>query len=291
MNSLQPLQTLFDAGDGIAISLPPRLKELYGTLSFPLPGARPHIISNFVSTLDGVVTLGLRGMIGGDAISGKSLQDAAVMGLLRAVSDVVVIGAGNLRASPKHIWTAERVFRDLADEYKSVRSALGKSSVPLNVIITERGEIDFSLPIFQTDTVDVLIVTKDAGANRLHSIAGGIVDGIPARTTIAVVQFNEANDTITAREIVAEIMKMRPTTGMILHEGGPLMMAPFYRERMVDELFLTFSPQVAGRDGKLHRPGFLDGIALAPDIPTWGKLISVRQGGSHLFLRYRFNGI
>ncbi len=65
-------------------------------------------------------------------------------------------------------------------------------------------------------------------------------------------------------------------------------MGDFFDGGRLDELFLTVAPQVAGRDGSAERPGIVAGIAFAPDRPLWGTLVSVKRGGSHLFLRYSF---
>ncbi len=65
-------------------------------------------------------------------------------------------------------------------------------------------------------------------------------------------------------------------------------MGDFLAEGSLDELFLTLSPQVAGRDGTVERPGFVAGKRFAPERPLWGTLAGVKRGGSHLFLRYAF---
>ena len=62
----------------------------------PLPRTRPHVFSNFVTTLDGVVSLNTKGHASGGDISGFNAQDRMVMGLCRAIADVVIIGTGTL---------------------------------------------------------------------------------------------------------------------------------------------------------------------------------------------------
>jgi riboflavin biosynthesis pyrimidine reductase len=76
----------------------------------------------------------------------------------------------------------------------------------------------------------------------------------------------------------------------VLLEGGPRVMGEFFAEQLLDELFLTLAPQVAGRAdaGRAERPGLVAGRLLAPDQPVWGTMSSVHQAGSHLFLRYQF---
>jgi hypothetical protein len=59
-------------------------------------------------------------------------------------------------------------------------------------------------------------------------------------------------------------------------------------EKCLDELFLTLAPLIAGRDGHIERGGIVAGKIFEPDHPHWGKLISIKFGGSHLFLRYTF---
>ena len=65
-------------------------------------------------------------------------------------------------------------------------------------------------------------------------------------------------------------------------------MGIFFAERLLDELFLTLSPQVAGRESSIERLGIVAEKIFAPEHPLWGRLVSVRRGGSHLFLRYGF---
>jgi hypothetical protein len=53
-------------------------------------------------------------------------------------------------------------------------------------------------------------------------------------------------------------------------------------------LFLTLSPQVAGRESSMERLSIVAEKIFAPGHPLWGKLVSVKRGGNHLFLRYGF---
>jgi hypothetical protein len=75
--------------------------------------------------MDGVVSLNVKGHASGGDISGFSAQDRMVMGLLRAIADVVIIGAGTLGADRQHVWTARAIFPELADDYRRLSKALG----------------------------------------------------------------------------------------------------------------------------------------------------------------------
>ena len=107
--ALMPLKALWTLNQGKAVPLPPGLTRLYGRFRLPEAGSGPHIFSNFVTTLDGVVSLRMRGHANGRDISGFNDQDRLVMGLLRAVADVVVVGAGTLAADRQHVWTPETI--------------------------------------------------------------------------------------------------------------------------------------------------------------------------------------
>jgi hypothetical protein len=68
------------------------------------PSTDRVVFSNFVSTLEGVVSLNAKGHASGADISGFRAQDRMVMGLLRAIADVVIIGSGTLDADRGHVW-------------------------------------------------------------------------------------------------------------------------------------------------------------------------------------------
>ena len=278
MTDLTPLDTLYDDDLGDDLPLPIELAQLYGPLRFPSQPRRPFIIGNFVTTLDGVVSLQVTGHAGGGEISGFNSHDHMVMGLLRAAADAVIVGAGTLRASPRHLWIAEHIFPALSDAYRSLRTALGKSQPPLNVIVTARGEIDLSLPVFQSGLVPVLIITTAEGACR-----------IKAQRPAATIQIESIENevSLSVRSILEVVGHVRPCE-LILTEGGPRLMGDFLAEKQLDELFLTLAPQIAGRDDAIERPGLVAGKIFAPQQAVWGTLKSIKQGDSHLFLRYSF---
>jgi riboflavin biosynthesis pyrimidine reductase len=277
--TLAPLKTLFETKRGKVLPLPPNLARLYGCLRMPLPRSHPHVFSNFVTTLDGVVSLNAKGHASGADISGFSAQDRMVMGLLRAIADVVIIGSGTLGADRRHVWTAEAIFPELADEYRRLSKALGKRGPPLNVIVSGSGEIDLRLPVFASGKVPALIVTTTAGAKRLRRQS--------APDSVEIRAIRRSASAIPASAILDEVCRVSPGK-LILVEGGPRLLGDFYAERLVDEQFLTLAPQIAGRDAGDRRLSLVMGKAFAPRDPLWGTLIDVRRGSSHLYLRYSF---
>jgi riboflavin biosynthesis pyrimidine reductase len=96
---------------------------------------------------------------------------------------------------------------------------------------------------------------------------------------------------LSASTVLTAVAQRRPSE-LILTEGGPSLLADFLAEDALDELFLTLAPQVAGRDPQRDKPGDRPGLAtgrhFAPGNPRWSRLVSAKQSGSHLFLRYSF---
>ncbi len=285
MNSLTPLETFLEpkAGHGIILPLSPELSGLYGPLQFPLHAGRPYVIANFVSTLDGVVSLSLPGQSGGGEISGFNPHDRMVMGLLRAAADAIVVGAGTLRAvSANHVWSAAYIFPALAKAYQELRITMGKPEMPLNVVVTTRAEIDLSHRVFQSGEVPVLIVTTVQGQKHLGK------QHLPASVSVAVAKSTVAGE-LSAQAVLDACVSHLHQSDVILVEGGPHLMGSFFAEKCLDELFLTFAPQVAGRGSSPERPGFVADKQFAPEQPLWGTLAGVKSAGNHLFLRYIFN--
>jgi riboflavin biosynthesis pyrimidine reductase len=279
--TLASLETLFEAKRGTVLPLPPKLARLYGCLRMSLPRTHPHVFSNFVTTLDGVVSLNAKGHASGGNISGFSAQDRMVMGLLRAIADVVIIGSGTLGTDRRHVWTAGAIFPELADEYRRLSTALGKRGPPLNVIVSGSGGVDLRLPVFASGIVPALIVTTTAGAKRLRKQS--------APDSVEIRAIRRSAGAIPASAILDEVCRVNPGK-LILVEGGPRLLGDFFAERLVDEQFLTLAPQIAGRDAGDRRLSLVMGKAFAPRDAPWGTLIDVRRGSSHLFLRYSFPG-
>jgi riboflavin biosynthesis pyrimidine reductase len=277
MTELTPLETLLGVEQGDDLPLPDKLAGLYGRLRFP-PTREQYVISNFVTTLDGVVALMAPGHQSGGAVSGYNKHDRMVMGILRAVSDAVVVGAGTLRSVPEHLWTAEYIFPSLADEYVRLRTSLGKPEPPLNVIVTGSGDLVPNFRVFRSQEVPVLIVTTPSGAKRIDALS------MPRSVKVIAV---EKDGPVSAGAILNATNEARESK-MVLVEGGPMLMGDFFAERRLHELFITLAPQVAGRDGSVERPGLVSGKRFAPDDPRWGTLASVKRAGDHIFLRYSF---
>jgi riboflavin biosynthesis pyrimidine reductase len=207
----------------------------------------------------------------GSLISGRNPGDRFLMALLRACADAVLLGAGTLRQTPGHIWTPAHVFPDLAASFAELRSRLGREPEPRLALVTRSGDIDASHPAVQAGA---LVLTTEEGARRLRG-------RLPATCTIHALGGGDDVD-------LGDAVGFLRAEGMpvILTEGGPTVMGHLLRRRLVDELFLTVSPVLAGRSPEARRDGLVEGVLLLPDAAVRARLAGVRRHGDHLFLRY-----
>jgi len=262
---LAPFSVLFDDADLPAYALPEKLGRLYGRLGF----ADRVVYANFVSSLDGVVTLG-SGISAGSVISGKYAADRFLMALLRACADAVVLGAGTLRATPGHLWTPAHVFPELAAEFAALRVALERSPQPRLVVLTESGRMDREHPALKKGAI---IVTTEAVAQRIGSRLP------PACEVIGLGKGKSLN----LERVFRELRNMG--FDALLSESGPHLTGELIKAGLLDEVFLTLSPVLAGRN-KERRPGMVEGVELLPRTPAWSRLLSARRHADYLFLRY-----
>ena len=260
-----PLETLFERPGLAELELPLELARAYGG---PFGIQRPSLVANFVASADGVVAFDGKGE-SGHVISGDSDSDHFVMGLLRACAEVVIVGAGTLRASPKHRWTAEKIFPPAAPLFSEFRRKLGLSDAPKLVVVTASGELDPTSPAL----VNATIATTSAGEARLR---GALPSG--AR----VVRIDPVDVGVVSLASLLELLRADGNE-LILTEGGPTLIGQLFAEGLVDELFLTLSPRLFGRRAGDLRKGLVEGVDLG-GMPL--ELASVRRHGSHLFLRY-----
>ena len=262
---LQPLEVLFEADGLPAVDLPAELERLYGGgLGFTAPA----FFSNFVSSLDGVVAIPSLPQ-SNKLISRGSEGDRLVMSLLRAFADVIVVGSGTLHGSPAGRWRPDSQDAQVDEELAQLRRALGLVPVPELAILTRSGAIDVNHPALRAGA---LVVTTDAGETALR-------DRIPSASTVVSL----GND-LDPRRVVTLLHERGHA--LVLSEAGPTVFGAFLDAGMVDELFLTISPLLVGREGGEDRLQLVEEHSwLSGEVPL-GRLLSARRAGSHLLLRY-----
>ena len=156
---------------------------------------------------------------------------------------------------------------------------MAKPRTALNVIVSAEGAVNLRLPVFSSGKVAAMIITTVRGAKRLCR------QRVPGTVQIHAIQRRSGE--ISAAEIL-RVVDRAITGKRVLVEGGPRLLATFYKERLVDEQFLSLAPQLAGREMGDARMGLVMGKTFAPRDPLWGRLTDARQGSRLLFLRYSF---
>jgi riboflavin biosynthesis pyrimidine reductase len=263
---LEPLVLLHDAGGPPSFELPELLRRLYGG-ELALPSR--CLFTNFVATIDGVVAI--PGVAHSNKlISAESAADRFVMGLLRACADAVLVGSGTVASAPRTLWTAEQAYPPAAEAYAELRRRLGRPPGPEVGVVTAGGAIDLAHPVLEAGA---LVLTTERGA-------AAIGDRLPAAQVVAL----PGGDEVDLRAAVA-VLRDRGNE-LILSEGGPTLFGSLLDADLVDELFLTVSPLLAGRAPGDARRSLVEGTELLPGGRSQSRLLGVRAHGGHLFLRY-----
>ena len=116
------------------------------------------------------------------------------------------------------------------------------------------------------------MITSEQGAARLRHV-------LPSRCAIVTL----GDDPMLDPRRVVEALQQR-SHRRILVEAGPHGFGSLVAAGLVDELFLTVSPLLAGRTGSSPRLGLVEAVDLMPPgVDT--RLTGLRRHGSHLFLR------
>jgi riboflavin-specific deaminase-like protein len=223
----------------------------------PSPG-RPHVIINMVATVDG------RASLDGRSAPLSSSADRALFHGLRTPVDAVLVGASTVRVERYGL-----IVRDEAS--RQARLARGLPAQPLACIVSGRLALGADIPLLADPEARVVIVTASdqslpAGGARLDYVRArrdGLLD-LPA----ALAQLRERFDVRT-----------------LLCEGGPHLASQLFAAGLVDELFLSVSPKLAGGPGDdVQASHILEGAELRPSVDL--KLLGALHSDSHLFLRY-----
>lgn len=232
--------------------------DLAATYAFPDTEA-PWVRAVFMSSVDGAATLrGRSGGLGNDA-------DRRIFALLRALADVVLVGAGTVRVEgygPVEV----------APEWASLRP--GRAPTPPIAMISSQLDFDPSGPLFTAapSHARTIVVTTAAAPRDRRRAVGEVADVIVAGDKLVE---------------PAEVVKALADRGYrrISCEGGPRTFAHIVAADALDELCLTRSPVVVSGSA----PRITNGPE--PAEPLALRLAHVLTDESYLYLRYVRVGI
>jgi riboflavin biosynthesis pyrimidine reductase len=196
-----------------------------------------------ISTLDGAITVGGRsGQIGGPA-------DRRVFQTLRSLADVILVGAGTVRAEG---YGPVR----LDDDLRQRRRDRGQSAVPPVAVVTRSGNLDWSSPFFTEAEARPIVITTSDSDEGTRRRSGEVADLVVA-----------GDDRVDLGLALDHLH--RSGFGSVLLEGGPGLNADVVRVNLLDELCLTLTPRLVAGTGprvlagpELPRPLQLDPIHL-----------------------------
>jgi riboflavin biosynthesis pyrimidine reductase len=183
--------------------------------------------------------------------------------------------------SAKGLWTPEYTYPDAKRFYAEYRAkTLHKPEYPLLVIVSSGGQLELERAIFRTPAMRTVVITTSAGRDELTRRGAAALDSVEVRA------LNSSSGRIAPGDIL-QLLQSQFGVKTLLHEGGPTLFGQFLAADAVDELFLTLSPQIAGRERDVTRPALVQGVQFMPDSAPWFQMISVKQQAAHLYLHYR----
>lgn len=223
--------------------------------AYALPGdGMPHLRVNMVSSADGAAAVD--GRVG--ALSGGA--DQHLLHELRALTDVLLVGAGTVRAEGYGPI-------ELSDEQKRRRVASGQSPTPRLAILTSRLDVDFCSSAFTEAAQPPLLLTTELAEPDRCSAAGSVAEVVIAGERR--IELRAAVQALSQRGLPR-----------VLSEGGPHVLAQLFTDDLVDELCLAVAPVITCGDEVRTTAG--------PALPRLAamRLASVLERDDFLFLRY-----
>ena len=219
----------------------------------PSDRSTPRVRVNFVSSLDGAVT------VDGYSEGLSGAADKLVFGILRAACDVLLVGAGTLRHEG---YGPVRLSADRRER----RVAAGLPEVPVLAVVSGRLDLSPDHPALADAPVRPVVITRAAAPEDRREALSAVADVLVCGNS--EVDLGGALDELAARGL-----------RQVLCEGGPYLLSALHRADRVDELCLTLAPVLAGPG-----PGRI--TAGEPAEARRMALGHVAEEDGSLFLRY-----
>ncbi|MGD9961162.1 dihydrofolate reductase family protein [Nocardioides sp.] len=220
--------------------------------AYPWPAAGRWVRAMMVTTLDGAAA-------GPDGLSGSisSDVDKAVFNAVRRLADVVLVGAGTIRAERYGPMVAK-------PEDADARAAQGSAPAPVLAVVSPSLDLPWEEPMFAESTSRPIVITLSSADSQRLDVA---------REHAEVVVLGDSLD-------VARLLDLLEQRGLrrIVCEGGPTLLASIASEGLLDEADITVSPMFAGGAHTSPTPVFTS--------PARFDLAHVIMGDGFLMNRY-----
>lgn len=220
--------------------------------AYRLPGRSVRV--NFVGSLDGAIAI--EGRSGGLGSPG----DKRVFRMLRALADVVLVGAGTA--------TAEGYRPVAADSaVGALRTALGRPATAPIAVVSRRASLAPGDRLADGSTVLVTCAAADPARRAALAEAG---------VTVLVCGDDDVDLPRALDELADRGLEQ------VVCEGGPALFAAALAAGVVDELDLTIAPALVGGETRL--------LPRALAEPVRPRLVQVLEEDGVLFTRYTLRG-
>lgn len=234
--------------------LPGPAEEVSALDAYAYAGGGRHLRANMVASVDGAAVVDGRVR----ALSGPA--DFQLLLLLRGLCDVLLVGAGTVRAEG---YGAVRAPADVAD----VRREAGQLAHPRLAVLSRSLDLDLTSAAFANAPQRPLVLTSE------------LADPARVREVEGVAEVLLAGEEAVDLAVAIDLLEQQGLT-RILSEGGPQALAELYAADLVDELCLAVSPVVvAGQEARLT-----DGPPLPAPVSV--HLEAAYERDDFLFLRY-----
>lgn len=217
---------------------------------------RPWVFANMIMSADGAFArAGRSGGLGGPA-------DKAMFHTLRAMADAILVGAGTARA--------ERYRRPSSDEETTrARQERGQEAAPRLALISRSGHVPEDQPFLDGHGPDPLVFLPASNLAQLDSETNGRRNGV---------EYRAAGDTeVDLGDVLGQLSD--ESVGLVLCEGGPQLLGDLAAGGLLDQIFITVSPQFVAGD----HTGLLGS---RPELEADLTLEGVIEADSYLLLNY-----
>lgn len=205
------------------------------------------------------LAISLDGRIADARVPDKALGtplDRRTMQVIRKKADVIVVGAGTLRAHP---------------HCARVKGAPKSYKQPVNAIVTASGKLDPTWPFWEDDSVIRIVFTTSKGVSAALKAC---------RDRALVIECGKSE--VDVKAVFQKLKEMNFKN--VLVEGGGVFVASVMKKKLLQEMYVTLTPWVLGGSGN---PSIVEG-----DEALWSKLELVKQRrvANEIYLHYRVKG-
>jgi riboflavin biosynthesis pyrimidine reductase len=272
-----PFELLFADDAAEPASLPEAYRQIYpGDWRMPKIEGKPYTFSNFGQSRDGRISFNEPGSLDASFVTKADPHDRWLMGLLRARAHAVIVGDTTVNLESGHFWTPDFICPGDGDAFNDLRQREGYAPIPILVILSYAGNVNFAEICFKRRDLQVVLATTSKGAAAVSDIQ-----------VAAHLDVLDLGDKAADLHRLMAILYSDYGVRHLLCEGGAHVFAGLLDAGLIDEEFVTWCPTFVGRSASRFRPSYTEGVAWMPDSAPYSKPVSLHRAGDYLFMRTR----